>query len=137
MARRLLVLILVVAPGLLAPATASAMGAPERRAFELVNESRERHDRHPVSVRAKLMRYAEHHARVMARKKRLFHSSLSLEGYKALGECVGNGGSVLEVHKAFMDSRDHRRIILGRWKWVGIGVASRNGTRYITEIFAR
>jgi uncharacterized protein YkwD len=137
MARRVLVLAVVLVPLLVAPATASAIATPERRALKLVNASRERHDRADVAIRARLMRYAEHHARVMARKKRLFHSPLSLDGFAALGECVGFGGSVLEVHKAFMRSPDHRGIILGRWGWVGIGVASRNGTRYVTEVFAR
>jgi uncharacterized protein YkwD len=137
MTRRLLVLLLVAVPMLLAPVAASAIDAPEHKAFELVNASRGRDGLSDVSIQARLMRYAEHHARIMARKKRLFHSPLSLDGYSALGECVGYGGSVLEVHKAFMRSTDHRDIILGRWKWVGIGVASRNGTRYVTEVFAR
>jgi uncharacterized protein YkwD len=137
MARRLLVFVLVLVPLLIAPSVASAATAPERRAFELVNATRERHGRHDVAMRARLMRYAEHHARVMARKNRLFHSPLSLDGFAALGECVGYGGSVFEVHRSFLRSPEHRSIILGRWKWVGIGVASRNGTRYVTEVFAR
>ena len=137
MTRRLLVLMLVVAPVLLAPVAASAMDAPERKAFDLVNATRQHHDLKLVSTRSRLMRYAEHHARVMARKRRLFHSPLSLDGYSALGEIVGEGDSVLSIHKAFLRSSEHRRIILGRWKWIGVGVASRNGTRYVTAVFAR
>jgi uncharacterized protein YkwD len=137
MTRRVLVLLLAVVPILVTPAAASAMDAPERKALELVNASRERHDLKLVSTTSRLMRYAEHHARVMARKRRLFHSPLSLDGYKALGEIVGEGDSVLSIHEAFLRSSEHRKIMLGHWKWIGIGVASRNGTRYVTEVFAR
>lgn len=137
MVRRLLVVLLVSAPVLLAPLDSSAMDAPERKAFELVNRTRDRHDLRLLTARARLMRYAEHHARVMARKQRLFHSPLDLDGYRALGECVGYGDTVLDVHRAFLDSREHRKILLGRWRWVGIGVASRDGLRYVTEVFAR
>jgi uncharacterized protein YkwD len=137
MIRRLALIVLVLVPFLLVPSAASAIDAPERTALELVNAARTRHDLREVSARSRLMRYAERHARAMARNQRLFHSSLSLDGYAALGECVGEAGSVLEVHRAFMRSSTHRDIILGRWRWVGIGVASHNGIRYVTEVFAR
>lgn len=137
MARRLLVLMLVVVPVLLAPVAASATQAPERRAFELVNATREHHDLKALSTTSRLMRYAERHTRVMARQRSLFHSSLSIDGYSALGEIVGEGESVLQIHKAFLRSSEHRRIMLGQWKWIGIGVVSRNGIRYVTEVFAR
>ncbi len=138
MTRRLILVVLLASlPALLAPTTASALDKPERRALELVNRTRVRHGLRPVDPRSRLVRYAERHARVMARKRLLFHSTLSLDGYRALGEIVGDGPSVRSVHRAFLRSKDHRRIMLGRWKWIGIGVASRNGTRYVTEVFAR
>jgi uncharacterized protein YkwD len=137
MARRLLVLTVVLVPLLVAPTVASAIGTPEHKALELVNATRERHGLRTLRPRVRLMRYAERHTRAMAREGLLFHSSLSIDGYSALGECVGEGPTVYSVHRAFMASSVHRRIILGRWRWIGIGVVIRNGTRYVTEVFAR
>jgi uncharacterized protein YkwD len=137
MTRRLLVLCLVALPVLLAPAAASAMRRPEHRAYRMVNSARLRHDRRAVSPRTRLMRYAERHARAMARHRRLYHSALRVSGFSSLGECVGSGGSVRQVQRAFMRSSAHRSIILGRYRWVGIGVAHRNGIRYVTEVFAK
>ena len=137
MTRRLLVLALVVVPILVAPATASALGAPERHALRLVNAAREHRGLHPVHVRSRVSRYAERHSRAMARKRQLFHSSLSISGFSALGECVGVGDTVYAVHRAFLRSSTHRRIILGGWRYVGVGIASRGGKRYVTLDFAR
>jgi len=137
MTRRLLVLMLVLLPLLAVPTAASAVGAPERKVLDLVDASRQHHHLHAVVERAKLMRHAERHTRVMARKRLLFHSSLSIDGYSALGECVGVGGTVHSVYKAFLRSSTHRRIILGRWKYIGVGVVSRGGDRYVTIDFAR
>jgi uncharacterized protein YkwD len=137
MARRLLVLMLALVPLLSAPTIASAMGAPERRALDLVDGVRDRHGLRTLVVRPRLMRYAERHTRLMASKRTLFHSSLSVGRFSAVGECVGLGGNVRQVFKAFMASTTHRRIILGTWRYIGIGVASRDGTRYVTLEFAR
>jgi uncharacterized protein YkwD len=120
-----------------APTAASAIDAPERKALELVNGTRAGHDLRRVVVRSRLMRYAERHTRAMARRSALFHSTLSIDGYSALGECVGYGRRVRSVFRAFMGSSTHRRIILGRWKYVGIGVVSRGGRKYVTLDFAR
>ncbi len=137
MTRRLLILLLVLAPVLSAPAVASAIGGPERRTLDLVDAVRARHGLRHVVVRTTLMRHAERHTRVMSRKQLLFHSSLSIDGFSSVGECVGMGSNVRQVFRAFLDSSTHRRIILGRWRWIGVGVASHDGARYVTLDFAR
>jgi uncharacterized protein YkwD len=137
MTRRLLILLLVLAPVLSAPAVASAIAGPERRTLDLVDATRARHGLRHLVVRSRLMRHAERHTRAMARHQLLYHSSLSIDGFSAVGECVGMGSNVRQVFRAFLDSSTHRRIILGRWRSVGIGVASRDGTRYVTLDFAR
>jgi uncharacterized protein YkwD len=137
MARRFLIVSLVLVPLLVAPTVASAMGVPEHKAFRLVNAAREQHDLRSLTARRRLMRYAERHSHAMARQQTLFHSSLSIGGYSGLGECVGEGPTIYSVQQAFMASSVHRRIILGSWKWIGIGVVIRDGIRYVTELFAR
>jgi uncharacterized protein YkwD len=137
MARRLLILSIVLVPLLVAPTVASATGVPERKALHLVNETRQQHGLRTLAARRRLMRYAERHSHAMARSQTLFHSTLSISGYWGLGECVGEGPTIYSIHQAFLASSVHRRIILGSWKWIGIGVVIRNGTRYVTEVFAR
>jgi uncharacterized protein YkwD len=137
MARRLLIISLVLLPLLVAPTVASATGVPEHKALQLVNATRQQHDLRTLTVRRRLMRYAERHSHAMARAQTLFHSTLSVGGYSGLGECVGEGPTIFSVHQAFLASSVHRRIILSSWKWIGIGVVIRNGTRYVTEVFAR
>jgi uncharacterized protein YkwD len=136
MTRPLMIISLALVPLLVTPTVASA-GAPEHKAIQLVNATRQQHGLRTLTTRSRLMRYAERHSHAMARKQTLFHSTLSISGYSALGECVGEGPTIWSVHQAFLASSVHRRIILGVWRWIGVGVVIRNGTRYITEEFAR
>jgi uncharacterized protein YkwD len=128
---------LVLCASLLLPGAAEAVDAPERRAFELVNRAREARDLRLLRLSGRLSRYAERHATRMAKRRTVFHSALSIEGFDVLGEIVGSGGNVRRVHRAFLDSRTHREAVLGRWRVVGIGVVRRSGTVYVVEIFAR
>lgn len=137
MFKRCCALVLLITGLLLTPTAATALGRPERTALSMVNRSRRAHDVHPVRTRSRITRYAERHTRSMARRRTLFHSAMSLPGFHALGEIVGYGSSVAQVHRAFMRSAPHRQIILGSWRWAGIGVVKRGGRYYVTEVFAR
>lgn len=135
MLSRLVSLTLLLA--LTLPTPASALDAPERHALDLLNGVRARHGLRVLSPGNRLDRYAERHARRMASQRRLFHSALRISGYRALGEIVGEGGSVRRVHRAFLRSPEHRAILLGTWRKVGIGVARGGGRVWVVEIFAR
>ena len=53
-----------------------------------------------------------------------------------VGENVGVGGSVDEVHASFLGSTEHRRAILSRsYDSMGIGVAERNGQVWVVEVY--
>jgi uncharacterized protein YkwD len=122
---------------LLLPARAGALDAPEQRAVDLVNATRARNGLSQLVVGARLTRYAERHAHKMASQRRLFHSALRIPGYSALGEIVGEGSTVRSVHRAFLRSAEHRQIMLGTWRRIGVGVAGAGGLVYVVEIFAR
>jgi uncharacterized protein YkwD len=75
----------------------------------------------------------------MAGTNQLAHSNLVQGvggGWSHLGENVGCGGAVNEVHSGFMGSKTHRDAILGReFTSVGIGVAERNGKIWVAQVF--
>lgn len=60
-----------------------------------------------------------------------------LTNWCSVGENVGYGSSVQQVHDAFMRSAAHKAHILGNYTRIGTGVY-KSGTRYwVTEIFIR
>ncbi len=59
-------------------------------------------------------------------------------GWRFVGENVGVGSGVAELHKAFMNSPAHRRNVMdGDFTQVGIGVAYGGGRLWVTEVFRR
>ena len=55
--------------------------------------------------------------------------------WQRLGENVGTGSSVDELHAAFMASDGHRRNILGDFERIGVGVEVTNGRVWVTVDF--
>jgi uncharacterized protein YkwD len=60
-----------------------------------------------------------------------------LGNWCAIGENVGYGSSLARVHDAFLASSTHRANILGRYDRVGVGVAKKGSTYWVTHIFLR
>lgn len=105
----------------------------------LLGSARGAHGRAPVRVCADLRDLARAWSSRMADEGRLSHNS-GLEaqagGWRSLGENVGYDFSVERVHQRFMDSAPHRAHILSTtYTEVGIGVESRAGQVWVTEIF--
>lgn len=58
------------------------------------------------------------------------------QGWSALGENVGRGGTVNSLHDAFMKSSGHRANILDtRWNYVGVGAKHNGESLYVTVVF--
>jgi hypothetical protein len=94
------------------------------------------------SVADDLVAVARRHAARMASEGRLYHNpSLGSEvtGWTAVGENVGVGPSVDDIHRAFMASATHRHAILsGEYTQVGVGVeVGGDGTLWVVEVFRR
>ena len=123
------------------PSPAGATTDRENRLFSLINQARENHDRRPLRLSQSLSRKAHRHSARMAGEGTIFHHSclsclLSSWEWDAIGENVGVGSTVRSVHRALMDSRPHRRIILSRaFTRVGVGVVRSGGRVWVTEIF--
>jgi uncharacterized protein YkwD len=53
------------------------------------------------------------------------------------GEAVGEASTVGTVIAEFLQSPSHRAILLGRYRWAGIGVSRTNGALLVTVDLAR
>jgi uncharacterized protein YkwD len=109
--------------------------------FHETNMSRARHSVGRLDRATRLTDVATKHARAMARRGELFHSSgPSRYGVRcwAWGENVGwTGGDVDDLQRAFMNSPSHRRHILDRgFDRVAVGAATNDrGHLFVTLFF--
>ncbi len=105
-----------------------------------VNSLRQSRGLQPLSSGPRLTRLAQKHSRKMAKQHRLVHSDLQRllgGGIHAAGENVGFGGSLDQVHQAFLQSPAHAgNLLAGKWRETGIGVYKQGGRIWITQIFA-
>jgi len=111
-----------------------ALGAcspEENRATELLNQSRNAAGLASLPVNVDLYLKAQGWSNQLANNQRLSHSQLAQgNGYNwaRLGENVGFGYSIEQVHNAFMQSNAHRGNILDPgFNRVGVGV-TRDGS---------
>jgi uncharacterized protein YkwD len=116
--------------------------ASERKLATLTNRARINHDRRRLKVSDALSKAARVHSRRMARRGYLFHNTLagfeSLLGgsWNRIGENVGSGSRVRQIHRAFMDSPAHRDNILATgWRKLGTGTVRRDGVLWVTVLF--
>jgi uncharacterized protein YkwD len=105
-----------------------------------VNSLRQSRGLQSLTTGPRLMRLARQHSRKMARRHRLVHSNLQRllgGGIRSAGENVGTGGSLAQVHQAFLQSPGHAGNLLGgKWRETGIGVYRKGGRVWVTQIFA-
>ncbi len=120
--------------------TAVATTSTERTLHGLVNQAREKQGLGGLALSTALSKRAHRHSARMAESGRLFHSCLTCRrssgSTRAVAENVGVGDTLAKVHAALMASSSHRRNILSRsHKRVGIGIVSRGGRVWGTQLF--
>lgn len=93
------------------------------------------------TVAPDLVDVARRHAEEMARQDRLFHNprlATEVKNWESVGENVGTGESVADIHRAFMESSTHRSEILNRrFTQVGVGVVERDGLVWVAQVFRK
>jgi uncharacterized protein YkwD len=149
MAKRLILLLALLASGL-APAVAQkndARGA--RELAELVNRERERAGLRELAWSDRLAEAAEAHARAMAERRQISHQfageaplreRVVVTGlrFNDVGENVAFDEGVESAHADLMRSPGHRANILKeRYNALGIGIVWRGDRLYVVEDFAR
>ena len=141
MFRRVAVLLALVVPCTLLPLGAAHAGT-ESEFVSRINGARSSRGLRAYAARSDLASVARRHAARMAASGRIYHNprlGSEVTGWRSVGENVGSGGSVSQIHQAFMASSSHRgNILSGTFTQVGVGTArSSNGTLYVSQVFRR
>jgi len=105
-----------------------------------MNAAREANGLRPYTVSSDLISVARQHSDAMASKGQLYHNpslTSEVQNWQAVGENVGEGPTVSDIHTAFMNSPEHRANILDHdYTQVGVGVTvDKNGQIWVTEDF--
>ena len=137
----------VLAIALLAVALAGCMPDDARTFLDRTNSLRKANGVPALTEHDTLTTKAEAWAQHMASTGRLEHSTLSAGlsslGWTALGENVGysspTSNTLLTIHNKFVNSSQHRAILLDRrFTHMGVGVArDSSGRIWVAEVFAR
>lgn len=135
------VLVLSVALNVAAPLSHAKMIADaESTIARAVNGARVTQSLQGLTVAPDLRSRSRRHSAQMSARGALFHTpSLirSVPRWRVLGENVGMASSADDAFTYFMGSDSHRRLILDpAFRAVGVGVAERDGTLFITITFA-
>lgn len=104
----------------------------------LLNSSRAANGLPPLSANSTLTAMASGWVGKMAQSGSISHNPglYVPSGFTAVAENVGSGGTVEQIHTAFMSSSKHRTNILNpRYTHVGVGVTNLNGKVWVVEVF--
>jgi uncharacterized protein YkwD len=113
----------------------------EREFARKINTARNRNSKGRLKLDPELSKAARSHTFGMANKDLLYHTpgdrlTSKVTNWSTLGENVGVGNWVGELHNAFMASHGHRdNILYSGFTHVGIGVVVRNDRMWVTVIF--
>src|SRR3954447_17604634 len=145
--RVLVALILAVTAGAIAAAVAPTSAFASTYEFEAqfvakMNAARQASGLAPYSVASDLTSVARSHSAQMASRQSLYHNpslTSQVQNWQAVGENVGEGPTVSDIHTAFMNSPEHRANILDHdFTQVGVGGSvDKNGIVWVTEDFRK
>jgi hypothetical protein len=145
--RLLVTLTLAVTAGATAAAVAPASAFASTYDLEAqfvakMNAARQANGLAPYAVASDLASIARSHSAQMASSQTLYHNpslTSQVQNWQAVGENVGEGPTVSDIHTAFMNSPEHRANILDHdFTQVGVGVVvDKNGMIWVTEDFRK
>lgn len=143
LAALLLGMVLTVAPVVPADASPDDPAADEARFVALINQLRASKGLAPLRVDAGLRTIGRRWAAKMAEAGRISHNrnfpNEVTSDWAKLGENVGVGGDVDELHDAFVRSPAHyRNLVDGDFEYVGVGVVwTADGSLYTSHQFMK
>lgn len=136
---RKIALCLLLLLGLGLASAVFASGQDEARLGSLLNEERSRRGISVLAFDSALFEVAKKHSDEMARLGRPFHSTSldsQVSGWSVLGENVGRGPTVDQIHQAFMASAAHREQILDpEYRGYAVGTVTSGEQIWVTELF--
>jgi Cysteine-rich secretory protein family len=121
-------------------AFAASNATMESQFISDMNSARQANGLRPYAVASDLTSVARSHSEQMASRQSLYHNpslTTQVSNWQAVGENVGEGPTVADIHQAFMNSPEHRANILDHdFTQVGVGVTvDGNGIVWVTEDF--
>lgn len=139
-------LCLAVGPALAATAAASQSTTPalssgdaEAGFVSRVAAERRAHGRATLAVVEELAAVARRHSAAMAADNRVYHNPAlaeQVQNWQMVGENVGAGNSVDDLHTALMASQRHRDVLLNPgFTELGVGVVVTNGKLWVSQVF--
>lgn len=123
--------------------SAGADAGQEAEFLAKINASRSAAGLAPLTMAGGLQTYARSHSADMAAAGKIYHSTSAQlaaaagSGWSKLGENVGRGPTVSDLHTAFMNSSGHKANILGDYNYVGVGTTTSGGYIYVTVVFMK
>jgi uncharacterized protein YkwD len=103
-----------------------------------INSRRAAHGKRPLTRDGQLGFVARNHSHQIANERTLRHDNnytREITNWNRLGQNTGRGGSCRSLSQSFWSSSTHRSNILGRWRYVGVGVARANGKIYVQQVY--
>src|SRR3954469_5159273 len=127
-----------LAPGIAFPSSYDL----EAQFIAKMNAARQSAGMAPYAVASDLSSIARQHSAEMASRQSLYHNpslTSDVQNWRAVGENVGEGPTVSDIHTAFMNSPEHRANILDHdFTQVGVGVVvDKHGIIWVTENFRK
>lgn len=109
----------------------------ERCLMRKINKARYNRGRRKLGWDKQMGYVARRHAGKMSAARGVWHDDVAgkITRWRRLGQNVGRGMGCRHLFRGFMRSSGHRANILGRWKFVGVGVARSGGRLYAAQIF--
>jgi uncharacterized protein YkwD len=116
--------------------------ASEQRLGKMIDRARVDKGRVRLVLDDDLSKAARVHSKRMARRNTLYHNTsrtirdLLGGNWRMLGENIGEGRNVRQIHKAFMRSPSHRENVMRRgYRKVGVGIYRHAGRQWTTVLF--
>jgi uncharacterized protein YkwD len=113
----------------------------ERGFAKRINTVRDVARRGTLRLDPELSRAARLHSREMVKQDKLYHTpneklTKRVTNWTVLGENVGVGSAVQELHDAFMASPAHAdNVLYDSFRHMGVGVVKNDGRMWVTVIF--
>lgn len=139
--RYCIALITALAASLAGIQAVNAATSDESGFHSRINGERSQRGRQTLAWSEDLAVVARRHANRMASEGNLYHNPnlrSDVDNWEVVGENVGYGPSVEELHQAFMNSNSHRANILdGSYTQVGVGTTWSDGTLWVVQVFRK
>lgn len=110
----------------------------ERCFMRKINAKRVANGRRALAWDRQIGFVARRHAAQIAAERVVRHDfdyTREITGWRRLGQNTGRGNGCDGLFRTFWRSSTHRNNILGRWRYVGVGVVRSGGRIYVQQVF--